>query len=291
MKSISISVIIIFFLVNLSSCYTTTPKYLYAASSANLLQTEKKGDVKAAINYAQSKHSGNNDDNAGRQISNGIELQTAYSIVNKVVIKTDAFQRWETDRSGKNQINPYRYRLDYKRKGADISIGYYKILGKQKQILLNFDAGTGLGKTTFKGTYRKDTITQYFYSANHSTIFITPSIALKPTKNYSLIIAYRLSSLNFFNINTNDAALTKGLYAAFADKKSVYGDLIIENEFGFNKLEDIRFHWQIGVSKLYTHFSYEATVNTDYPENQYEYNNSFGCIGIVADLKKLTVKK
>ncbi len=292
MKSIYPSVIIIFFAFVLTSCLSTTPKYLYAPNSANLLQTEKKGDVKAAVNYSQSKHSAtSNGDNGSRQISNGVDAQAAYSILKNLVIKADAFQRWETDRSERNQIYPYKYKIDYKRKGADVSIGYYKLLGKQKQISLNIDAGTGIGKTIFNGIYRKDTINKYYYSANHSTLFITPSIALKPTTNYSLIIAYRLSSINFCNLNTNDVALTKGLYAAFADKKSTYGDIIIENEFGFNKLQGFRFHWQIGISKLQTYFSYDQVNSTTYGEDQYEYNNSFGSIGIVADLKQLLSKK
>ena len=275
---------------SLSSCYTTTPKYLYAPNSANLLQTEKKGDLKAAINYAQSKHAGNNDDDVGRQTSNGIDVQTAYSLINNLVLKADAFHRWETDRSGRNQTLQNRYRLDYKRRGADVSIGYYKLLGKQKHISLNIDGGIGFGKTSFTGTYRKDTINKYFYSANHSTLFITPSIALKPTKNYSLIIAYRLSSIKFFSVNTNDVALTKGLYAAFANKNSVYGDIIIENHFRFNSLQGIRFHWQLGVSKLYTRFSYEPSSTYQSFADQYEYNNSFGSFGIVTDLNKLFVK-
>jgi hypothetical protein len=291
MKSIYNSVIFIVIFASLSSCYTTTPKYLYAPNSLNLLHTEKKGDVKAAFNYAQSKHSNNTNDNSGRQISNGIETQIAYCIIDKLVFKGSALQRWETDRSHRTQIGPYKFRLEYKRKAADISIGYYKFLGDQKKVSLNLDAGTGIGKTTFTGTYRNDTITKYFYSANHYTLFISPSIVLKPINNYSLTIAYRLSSIHFHHINTNDAALTNGLYAAFANKKSIYGDIVFENEFGFNKLPQIRFQWQLGFSKLYTHFKYEHLANTTNFDDQYQYNNNFGLIGLVADLKQLLAKK
>ena len=277
----------IFFVSSLTSCYTATPKYLYAAHSVNLLQTEKKGDLKAAINYTQSKH---NDNNVGKEISNGIEIQSAYSVLNNFVVKADVFQRWETDQSGRNQIERYKYRLNYKRSGVNVSVGYYKPVGKQKQISLNIDGGIGLGKTGFDGTYREDIITKYFYSANHSSVFITPSVALKPTKNYFLIIGYRLSSVNFFKINTNDISLTKGLYAAFANKRSSYRDVIIENQWEFNKLPDIKFHWQIGFSKLQTRFAYEPVNTTIFQEEQYEYNNSFGSFGIIADIKKIVCK-
>ena len=64
------------------------------------------------------------------------------------------------------------------------------------------------------------------------------------------MLAYRFSSIAFTNIITNDSTLIKDLYAAFANKNSVYGDMIIENDFGFNSLQFIRFHWQLGVSNL-----------------------------------------
>ncbi len=275
----------------ITSCYTTTPKYLFAPNSANLLQIEKKGEVKAAINYAQSKHVGNNDDSPGKQTSNGIDIQTAYSVIDHVVLKADLFKKWEVDKAVNNdQSNPSRYKINYQRQGTNLSIGYYKFLDKKQVILFNIDVGVGFGKTSFNGTYRKDSINKYFYSANNVTFLITPSLKLKISKNYNLILAYRLSGVDFSNIKTNDITLTKGLYAAVADKKSIYGDIVIDNEFGFNRLHDIRFHWQFGVSKLYTHFSFEPDYGSQYFEDQYEYNNSFGSFGIVANLNKLLKK-
>lgn len=273
------------------SCYTTTPKYLFAPNSANLLQIEKKGDVKAATNYAQSKHVGNNDESPGIQTSNGIDVQTAFSPINHLVLKVDLFKKWEVDKAVNNdQTNPSRYKINYQRQGTVISIGYYKFLDPAKEILFNIDGGVGLGKTSFNGTYRKDAITKYVYSANNVTLSVTPSIRFKVLKNYNLTLAYRLSTVDFSKITTNDSTLTKGLYEAFANKNSVYGDIMIENNFGFNSLQGIRFHWQLGISKLYTHFNYNPSPGSLSFADQYEYNNSFGSFGIVADLKKIFKK-
>ena len=261
---------------------------MFAPNSANLLQIEKKGDVKTATNYAQTKHVRNNDDSPGIQTSNGIDVQTAYSPINHLVLKFDLFKKWEVDKAVNNdQTNTSRYKINYQRQGTVLNIGYYKYLDKAKEILFNIDGGIGLGKTSFNGTYRQDAITKYVYSANNVTLSVIPSIRFKVSKNYNLTLAYRLSSVDFSNIATNDSTLKKGLYAAFASKNSVYGDIMIENNFGFNSLQGIRFHWQLGISNLHTHFNYEPYPGSRSNADQYEYNNSFGSFGIVADLKKI----
>ena len=274
------------------SCYTTTPKYLFAPNSANLLQIENNGEAKAAINYAQSRHSGNNDDSPGIQTSNGVDIQSAYGITNHLVLKADVFKKWEIDKAiNNNPTNSSRYKLDYKRQGTALSIGYYKYLSKSKEILFNIDAGLVLGKNSFNGTYRQDASTQYFYSGNNRSLFITPSIRFIISKHYNLTLAYRLSNVSFSNIKTNDSTLKKGLYLAFANKPSTYGDTIIDNNFGFNSLPALTFHLQLGVSNLYTHFTYTPTSSYQDFMDQYEYNNSFVSLGVVADLKQMFKNK
>ena len=83
-----------------------------------------------------------------------------------------------------------------------------------------------------------------------------PSIRFNIIDNYAISLGYKITSVHFYNINTNDVGLTKGLYKSFADKRSVYGDFVFENEFGFKKLEGLKFHVQFGVSKLFTYFEY-----------------------------------
>ncbi|MCY7292778.1 MAG: hypothetical protein LH615_11425 [Ferruginibacter sp.] len=277
----------------LSSCFSTTPKYLFAPNSTNLLELKNKGDLKAAVNYSSTSHPNRilEENSSGRQRSNGVDLQTAFAISNNIAVKLDGFTKRETDRSINTVNNPYRYFLKYKRSGAEISVGYYKFFGDNKQVALNIFAGVGAGKTSFTGTYRLDSINNYFYNASHTKLFLVPSVRFNFTENYSLCLGYKITSVDFYNINTNDVGLTKGLYKSFADEKSVYGDFVIENEFGFKKIQGFKFHIQFGVSKLFTYFDYIDDVGASVINEQYQYNNRFASIGLVADLKSLFKKK
>ena len=274
----------------LSSCFSTTPKYLFAPNSTNLMEVKSKGDIKAAVNYSSTSHPVN-DDNSSRQKSSGIDVQSAFAVSNNIALKLDGFTKWETDRSVNTVNNPYKYFLKYKRTGAEMSVGYYKFLGDNKQVALNLFAGLGAGKTSFTGTYRLDSINNYFYDANHTKLFLVPSIRFNITDNYAISLGYKITSVHFYNINTNDVGLTKGLYKSFADKRSVYGDFAFENELGFKKLEGLKFHVQFGISKLFTYFEYIDDMGNANINQQYQYNNSFATIGLVADVKKLYRKK
>lgn len=273
----------------LSSCFSTTPKYLFAPNSTNLIQLKSKGDFKAALNYSATRHPILilESNTSGRQRSNGIDVQTAYAISNKIAIKLDGFTRAETDRSINTVNNPSRYALKYKRCGAEISVGYYIFLGAERKVLINAFAGIGTGKTSFTGTYRLDSVNNYFYSTNHTKLFLVPSIHLNFTDNYSLKLGYKITSVDFYNIHTNDILLTKGLYKLFVDKKSVFGDFVIENEFGFKTIQGFKFHVQIGVSKLFTFFNYVDDLGTSIINEQYQYNNKFANFGLVADLNNV----
>ena len=66
------------FLLFLTSCFSTTPKYLFAPNTTNLIQLKSKGDLKAALNYSSTSHPIRilESNASGRQRSNGIDLQT-----------------------------------------------------------------------------------------------------------------------------------------------------------------------------------------------------------------------
>ena len=274
----------------LSSCFSTTPKYLFAPNSTNLIDIKNKGDLKAALNYSSTRHP-SNDGNSGRQNSNGIDVQSAFAFSNKFAVKLDGFSKWETNRSVNTSNNPYQYLLKYKRIGEEFSVGYYTLKGEKKQLALNIFAGVGAGKTSFNGTYRLNSANTYFYNAQHTKFFLVPSIRLNLSDNYSIGVAYKLTSVDFHNINTNDVELTKGLYKSFADKNSVYSDFVIENQFCFEQIKKLKFHLQFGVSKLFTSFNYINEMGSAIINEQYQYNNRFASIGLVADIKTLIKKK
>lgn len=220
MKNKSANYLIGLLSLMLSSCFSTTPKYLFAPNSTNLIEIKNKGDLKAALNYSSTRYP-SNDGNSGRQNSNGIDVQSAFAFSNMFAVKLDGFSKWETNRSVNTSNNPYQYLLKYKRTGEEFSVGYYTLKGEKKQLALNIFAGVGAGKTSFNGTYRLNSANTYFYNAQHTKFFLVPSIRLNLSDNYSIGVAYKITSVDFHNINTNDVELTKGLYKSFADKNSV----------------------------------------------------------------------
>lgn len=289
MKRIILLPTILFFC--LSSCLLT-PRYLQAPNSANLIQIDKKNDVKASVSYAKTDHG----DLAGactKQRSNGLDIQTAYGVPNKFAIKLDAFGKWEHDKdlTQKNTID--NYNIAYKRKGAELSIGYYKSFGKKNNFNFSIYTGVGIGNNSFSGFFRNDSMINLTYSANHSKWFVVPSVTLIGNKNYALLLALKFSILKFNNINTNDKELQKGFYKRLNTKNSSFADFVMDNQFGFNKIKGIKFHIMYGITQLFTYFTESGTnVNgSSYNSDQYLNNNYFGSIGVIADMKTLLNKK
>ncbi len=275
----------------LSSCLVT-PRYLQAPNSTNLIQIDKKNDIKAAVSYAKTGHG----DFAGagtKQRSNGLDIQTAYGVTNKFAIKLDAFGKWEHDKdlTQKNAID--NYHIAYKRKGAELSIGYYKSFGKKNNFNFNIYAGVGIGNNYFSGFFRNDSMINRTYSANHNKWFVVPSVTLIAHKNYSLLFAFKFSVLKFNNINTDDKEMQKSIYKNLAKKNSSFGDFVMDNQFGFNEIKGIKFHIMYGSTELFTYFPESDTnVNgSSYNSDQYLNNNYFGSIGVIADMKTLLNKK
>ncbi len=288
-RIIFIAIINIFYL---SSCLLITPKYIQSPNSPNLIQIDKRKDLKASVSYAYTGHT--HIDGAGTETkSNGIDAQTAYGISDKFAIKIDAFKKWEIDKDDSKNEAIKNYFIKYKRGGAEMSIGYYTFIGKRKNFIFNIYTGVGIGKNSFDGRYRNDNMINRTYSANHTKWFIMPSITLVGSKNYALLFAYKLSVLKFNNINTNDEALKNGFYTELTNKNSLFGDFVLDNQFGFNKIKGIKFHVMIGGTKLYTYFTdVSSNVNgTSYNSDQYLYNDHFASFGIIADVRQLFAKK
>ncbi len=131
------------------------------------------------------------------------------------------------------------------------------------------------------------------YSANHSKWFAVPSITLIAHKNYALLFAFKFSILKLNSVNTNDKELQKGFYKNLTKKNSSFGDFVMDHQFSFNEIKGIKFHIMYGLTELFTYFPESDTnVNgSSYNSDQYLYNNYFGSIGVIADMKILLNKK
>jgi hypothetical protein len=268
-----------------------TPKFLTAPNSANLLTVENNGDMKASVAYSTNGRSFLT--NEGVVNSKGLDLKYAVGISNHFVAKLDMFYKKEMDVSAEplNSLNGFK--IDYKRRGFFVSGGYYRYLTNNKTIMLTTSVGLGYTKTNFDGIYREAIKHDYFYAGNNFILFIQPSLTLFGSKNYAFTIAYKLSSTAFKNINTNDTTFSVGQNVSLSKKNSVYEDIVIQNEFSFNKLKGFRFYWQTGITNLKT--SFPDVQNARYSENsknnQYDYLINYGSVGLIMDFKKLFTTK
>jgi hypothetical protein len=277
---------------SLYACSTVTPKYLHAPAPANLIQIKKKNDLKASINYSSTGHA-RIPGIGSKQQSNGLNIQTAFGLSNKIAIKLDAFKHWETDRNAIDTNALYDFKINYKRQGVDVSTGIYKYYGKDKDVAFNVYSGIGIGSNKFNGFYRNDSGINRAFNADYLKWFIFPSLSVDITKNYSFVLGYKLSILKFKNINTNDLQLKSGFYKDIAIKNSVFSDFIFDNQFNFNNAKGLQFHVMIGLSALHTRFSEfkQYAGGTSYTTGQYLYNSRFVSTGIIADMNKLFTKQ
>jgi hypothetical protein len=280
--------IAIAFLVLLSSCASTTPKYLHAPNGLNLLQVEKKNDIKASLNYGGTGH-GTTLTGSNKQQSNGISIQTVYAINNTLAIKADFYKYWDRDENLTDVNQNNNFQLFYKRQSVDLAIGYFK----KDAINFNIYTGVGLGNNSFSGYLRNDSSVSRNFKANYFKWFVMPSLSYTFNENYSLSLGYKLSVLRFNNLVTNDGSLKQGFYKDITRKNSVFGDFAIDNQFSFDNLKGFSFHGIIGFSDLYSRFTdfSQTPTSSEFRSGVYMYNNRFGSIGVIADLNKLFAKK
>jgi hypothetical protein len=262
-------------------------KYVYSPSTANLLKLEEKNDVKVAVNYStvgsltpnssQNKH------------SNGIDVQSAYAVNNKIALKFDAYSKSENNQSG--LINDViRQKITYQKRGIELSGGYYNL--KQKDNITSFQAlfGMALGKSSFKEINNGTVIVKnYFYDINFNKFFIQPAVNFKVSNNYTITLATKFSLVSYYNAKTNYPDLSKEALGYIETKPSFFWDFIVQNEFGFKGLNGIHFQTQIGSTTLSSNFNIPNATETY--KSKYEYNNVWFMIGAVADIRKLLNKK
>jgi hypothetical protein len=102
----------LFLVIAFTSC--ASQKFIYSPASANLLQLDTAKDIKVALNYATA---GSLSIGSGKQTNNGLDVQTAYAINDKIAIKLDGFSKWESNVSS-NTFNNITIvdRITYKKK-------------------------------------------------------------------------------------------------------------------------------------------------------------------------------
>jgi hypothetical protein len=268
---------------SISAC--TANKYVYSPISSNGLLLDSAKDLKAAINYAAA---GNINTTSQRQVSNGLDIQTAYAINNKIGIKLDGSLKQESNEFNYNNnstTNTQKDEIKYKKAGVEVSLGFYNSNKKNQKSGLQVFGGVGMGKLELKGMYSATPSTIFFHTMNYSKIFIQANPTLWSSKNYSFTFITKLSVIKYYNIQTNYTDLDKEPLGYIGSKPSVFGDIAFQNEFGFNPLKGIKFQTQLGLTKLFSRFP--LSTNRTFNTGKYDYNNAWFNIGAIANIRQL----
>jgi hypothetical protein len=143
MKNI-ITLVSIVLICSFYSC--TTNRYIYTASPPNDPYFTKKGESKVAGYYSSS-----GDGVHPTVKSDGIDIQTAYSLTDHWAITASYFYRREND---VYNYNSYSQPFDssfvkYKRNLFEAGGGYFVPLNTKKSITANLYVGVAAGKFTF----------------------------------------------------------------------------------------------------------------------------------------------
>ena len=277
----------LFAFVMLFSC--TVRRYVYTPATANLLTPGQKGNAKVAVNYSSSSSSdilpSTNDK------SEGVDLQAAYAITDKIALRAELYTKSEknsgtaTDFFG-NDITEYQN--NYRKNGFELSGGLYQIGKGEAGVSLQLFAGIGGGK--FSLNERDITSANiYYHRMNYFKGFFQPSVRIAASKYVSITLGSRLSVINFNHIKTDIPDIDKEALGYIGTANSVFTDVFTHFEFGFKGLEPVKFQFQIGASKLNTRF---AVPDYPYVNNErYDHNNLWLAAGIVADVNMLFGKK
>jgi hypothetical protein len=279
-------ILYLFLIVSSTSC--VAKKFVYTPSSANLIQLDSSKDFKVAINYATagSLSFGNDKENKS---NNGIDLQTAYAINNKIAVKLDGFSKWETNATSFINSNSITKtdRLTYQKKELSLSIGYYKLVNSSSSFFQLF-LGLASGSNKLQELFTDTASSSNFHNMNYTKIFFQPSFSLKINQNFTSTLAAKFSLVNYNNIQTDYKDLSKEILGYIDTKPSFFGDIILQNEFGFTSIKPVRFQIQLGLTNLFTRFYDAKITDNDFGTNyKYYYNDIWFNIGAIVDMRKV----
>ncbi len=265
----------------LYSC--TTAKFAYTPSTANLLQLDKKRDFRAAVNYASSSASPVIERNKS---SRGLDLQTAFAMSKKIVVKLDAYTKAERNGTVATQNGVPNELVKYKKKGIELSLGCRNFSNSKDRTPFQAFAGVGTGKFSFSSMYSNGDPNNH-HSMDYLKIFLQPSYTFFATENYDLTFASKINMLQFKNVVTDYPNLSETPLGYIDSKPNYYIDFIMQHQFGFKELAGLQFQLQFGVTTLTTSFS---AAQQNFLKQKYDYNNLWFAAGLILDPGKFGKK-
>lgn len=261
----------------------TASKYAYTPTTANLLQVQGKNDFKAAVNYATASASSSVEE---KKSSNGIDIQTAYAVNNKIVVKADGYFKAEENRTVSNQNGIPKEKISYKKQGIELSVGCNNFSKNKKRTAFQVFGGIGTGKFSFTSRYNNGSPDNY-HNMNYFKAFVQPSYTFFVSKKYDISLAGKLNMLRFSKVTTDYPNLLAIPLGYIDTKPNFFIDFVMQHQFGFSKLPALDFQVQLGITSLATSFS---SPENNFAKEKYDYNNSWFAVGAILNVREILKK-
>lgn len=191
--------ITIIFAISLQSC-STSEYMLYAPSAHTAPFLKSKGDNQISASVSTNKE-------GETYKSIGTRVQGAYAITNNIALTGAINYQFEKDflagydfSMAQNNESRDWSTLRYKRKDAELGIGYYKPFGSKHQLSFNVFTGVGFGQVNVKESfvYRgRNDIQILRHSHNQYKWYLHPSLAVMPGKVFRLSVGSRFTLAHF----------------------------------------------------------------------------------------------
>jgi hypothetical protein len=269
------NIITLFSIVLICSFYScTTNRYIYTASPPNDPYFTKKGESKVAGYYSSS-----GDGVRPTVKSDGIDIQTAYSITDHWAITASYFYRRENDVYNYNSYSqPFDSSvIKYKRNLFEAGGGYFIPLNTKKTITANLYVGVAAGKFTFNDDGIDGNGLSYtrFHNSNIKKLFFQPAINFSPGKYMRFSFILKSSYVRYNHVHTSYSQEEQEYFSINnIDKKTFnFIEPAWSFQFGLPKYPWVKL--DLIVSGVYTSPLHQPNIRT---------NNS--SIGLSFDLSK-----
>jgi hypothetical protein len=275
-------------IVLITSCRVERARrYVYATEPANNPFFKKKHDGKIAGYYYGD----------GKQENDGISVQGAYAITDRLVVAASYSSKKETQTynydsfrisyngfwRGSIETNIYDSSvIKYQRNFYDIAFGYIIPLDKSKMFTYNIYGGLAFGKFSANDNGLDSIGIKYnrYYNANMLKWYLQGAFNFMPIEEFKIAVGGKFTFLNYRNIHTSYQ--TSELSYFYLDKINGNSLFFLEPyvcvQIGFPKLNWLKIDGQVALSSAL-------------PENYPKAKTLSASVGLSVDISKLKKSK
>jgi hypothetical protein len=187
-------------------CSCNTPRFVNSPTAINNPTFTQKGQASATVLYSQSD---GEDGLVNTEINRGLDAQAAVAVTNHLFIAGAYSLRREKDVFS-NTITPVsdpfvqfrNAKVDYRRKHAELGLGFYFPAGNNNKFVLKLMAGVGMGENRI--TDKGDSILYVrHHRATQRKIFFQPGFDLNFSPQFTFFVALKNAYHWYRNIKTD----------------------------------------------------------------------------------------